>query len=229
MKQDKRLFPPWHDAHYYGLIELKRNIIKVIGNYFSERNDYIFLDYGCGSKPYEQLYKEVSSEYLGADLEENDQADIFIDQDTGKIDIEDNYADGIISTQVLEHVEDPPGYLKEAYRVCKSNGILIISTHGFFPYHPNPQDYWRWTGSGLKKILRESGWEVVQVNGIIGYAGVGLSFLQYSLSGKLPKILRVPFEVVMQRLIILSDKLFYKQDAKRTENCVLYVMVAKKI
>ncbi len=228
MQRNERLYPSWKHMHYYGLVQLRKKIVQVLDKYFDHRNDYIFLDYGCGSKPYEELYKKVSAHYLGADLKENELADIFIDRDTGRIEIENNYADCVISTQVLEHVESPMNYLREAHRVCKEGGLLIISTHGFFPYHPDPEDYWRWTASGLKKILNESGWEAIEINGIIGQVGVGLSFIQYSLTNRIPKILRVTFRVFMQRVIALSDKIFHRGPMSKLENCVLYLIVAKR-
>ena len=38
------------------------------------------------------------------------------------------------------------------------------STHGVMLYHPNPQDYWRWTHTGLEKLFRDNGeWASVDV------------------------------------------------------------------
>lgn len=40
--------------------------------------------------------------------------------------IEDEYADVIISTSVLEHVENPLGELKKLYRILKENGKIVF-------------------------------------------------------------------------------------------------------
>lgn len=42
--------------------------------------------------------------------------------------LEDNFFDGLISVQVLEHVLNPDNFLVESKRVLKKNGILIITT-----------------------------------------------------------------------------------------------------
>ncbi len=44
-----------------------------------------------------------------------------------------------------------PGlYLSECFRVLRPGGQLLLSTHGVFPYHPDPVDLWRWTCEGLR-------------------------------------------------------------------------------
>jgi SAM-dependent methyltransferase len=227
INRNERLYPRWSNPNYYGLIQLRKNIEQIIENHFISGLEWTLIDYGCGSMPYKELYVQKIKKYIGADLKQNANASVFIDQNTGKIDVLDNIADVIVSTQVLEHVENPKSYLLEASRVCKIGGLLIISTHGFFPYHPDPSDYWRWTASGLNKLLDENNWEVVNYKGIIGYSGVGLSFIQYSISKKLYSFLKTPFVFSMQRIIMLVDRFWYKKEMTRKENCVLYVFVAR--
>ena len=53
--------------------------------------------------------------------------------------------DAVLSTQVLEHVADPGALPAERFRVLRPGGRLLLSTHGIFVYHPDPDDYWRWT------------------------------------------------------------------------------------
>ncbi len=59
----------------------------------------------------------------------------------------------MLSTQVLEHVTDPRLYLAECHRVLRPGGPLLLSTHGIMVYHPDPVDYWRWTGAGLQRAV----------------------------------------------------------------------------
>ena len=61
--------------------------------------------------------------------------------------------DCILSTQVLEHVEDPAAYLQECYRVLSPGGHLLLTTHGIFEDHAVPRDYWRWTAVGLQRMI----------------------------------------------------------------------------
>jgi hypothetical protein len=49
---------------------------------------------------------------------------------------------------------------------------VLASTHGIYPYHPNPEDLWRWTHSGLERLFRENGdWSSVSVHAGAGTAG----------------------------------------------------------
>jgi hypothetical protein len=37
---------------------------------------------------------------------------------------------------------------------------LILTTHGLFEDHACPQDYWRWTAHGLKRLVESTGLKV---------------------------------------------------------------------
>ena len=64
------------------------------------------LDFGCGNKPYEDLFDV--QEYIGLDIEEsghshkNEQVDIYYNGKT--IPFDDNHFDSILSVEVFEHV-----------------------------------------------------------------------------------------------------------------------------
>ncbi|MBI4343124.1 MAG: class I SAM-dependent methyltransferase [Candidatus Omnitrophica bacterium] len=61
--------------------------------------------------------------------------------------------DVVLSLQVLEHAEDVERYLLEAQRILKPGGLLWLTTHGMWPYHPTPDDYHRWTLTGLRRLV----------------------------------------------------------------------------
>ena len=68
------------------------------------------LDYGCAVKPYENLFKTKFREYIGADLAGNRHAQITLGVQ-GDLPLASDSMDGVLSTQVLEHVENPQRYL----------------------------------------------------------------------------------------------------------------------
>ena len=104
-------------------------------------------------------------------------------------------------------------------------GLLLLSTHGFWPYHPNPCDYWRWTAAGLRTELANAGWETTDCLGILGLASAALCLLQDAVVVRLPRILRPPFTVAMQGLTVCADR-FY-DPAGRAENATLYLIAAR--
>jgi hypothetical protein len=107
------------------------------------------------------------------------------------------------------------------------DGLLIISTHGYWLYHPHPTDYWRWTSAGLKKIISRNGFEIIYFKGLMSRAATGLNLFQDGIIFKLPKFLRPLFAFIMQILVSLFDKIS-RQETNDIDAAV-YMIVARKI
>jgi len=70
----------------------------------------------------------------------------------------------VLCLQVLEHVPAPDAAVRELRRVVRPGGRVLASTHGVYPFHPNPEDLWRWTHTGLERLFRDNGsWSSVGV------------------------------------------------------------------
>jgi SAM-dependent methyltransferase len=119
------------------------------------------LDVGCGDRPYERLLAGAA-EIVGFDVPGNPHADLH-----GSIDalpVEDASFDVVLCLQVLEHVPDPAAAVRELRRVVRPGGRVLLSTHGIYPFHPNPDDLWRWTHDGLDRLFSQNGdWSSVTV------------------------------------------------------------------
>jgi len=67
-----------------------------------------------------------------------------------------NFKDREIATclflDTIEHVGNPIKAMQEIYRCLNSDGILIMTSHMWFPIHLKP-DYWRFTPSCFYAIL----------------------------------------------------------------------------
>ena len=225
MKGNDRLYPSLFHPRYVHLTHLRDATLKTIHQLTAEKKDLLLVDFGCGDMPYRSVIEPHVGKYLGVDLEMNPKAEHHIDFDS-KTTLPDNYADIVLSNQVLEHVDSPSGYLKEALRILKPGGSIILTTHGYWYYHPTPNDYWRWTSAGLRKTVEDEGYIVASFHGIMGLAASGLQLLQDAIINKLPKFLVPPFAFVMQLKIRLFNKM--NSQPQRDRDASLYVVIAQK-
>jgi SAM-dependent methyltransferase len=220
MKQNSRLSPSIFSPRYVHLSKL-----KTISSLTSSHKNLTLVDFGCGDMPYRTVIEPMVGKYLGVDLEMNKLADHHIDFDS-KTTLPDNTADIILSNQVLEHVDSPEGYLQESFRLLKPGGTAIFTTHGYWFYHPTPNDYWRWTSAGLRKTVEKEGFKISSFFGIMGLAASGLQLFQDAIINKLPMFLRPPIALVMQGFIALFDKIHSQE--QRNRDASLYIVIATK-
>lgn len=212
----------WNNRDWFVLTRLRKELKKQISELQLPTTASI-MDYGCADLPYRHYFAD-SCAYYGADLPGNPNATIFINPD-GSLPAENNSFDLVISTQVLEHVYDPEVYLSECSRVLKPSGRLLLTTHGIWPYHADPVDYWRWTGSGLMKAATNSQLEIKRFIGIGGLLAVAVQLFQEGSWWRLPKPLRNSYCFLMQRLTALMDH-FYSEKGRK-ENAMVYLMIAE--
>jgi SAM-dependent methyltransferase len=116
------------------------------------------LDVGAGDRPYAHLFPDA----VAFDTPGNAHADLHGTIDA--IPVGDASFDVVLCLQVLEHVPDPAAAVRELRRVVRSGGRVLLSTHGVYPFHPNPDDLWRWTQQGLERLfLTNAEWTSVTV------------------------------------------------------------------
>lgn len=71
--------------------------------------------------------------------------------------------DVVVSTEMLEHVEDWRGAVRNMKRVLRRGGFLALTTRSpGFKYHPYPKDCWRFTQDDLRLIFSDMTIEAVQ-------------------------------------------------------------------
>jgi SAM-dependent methyltransferase len=219
---DLRSSPPWHPLAYIiralpaGLAELVPELrVGATGR---------VLDYGCADVPYRRFFP-AGVDYVAADLPGNPDASVEIAPD-GTLPLPAESFDAVVSTQVLEHIDDPSLYLSECLRVLRPGGRMLLSTHGIMVYHPDPDDYWRWTCSGLQRAIADAGFDLLRFEGIMGLAASGLQLFQDGVYGRLPRPLRPPFALCVQGLIALVDR-FQGRESRRL-NALVFALVAEK-
>ncbi len=97
-----------------------------------------------------------SSEYIGVDIEKGSGVDkICYAEDLIETFGKERF-DVVISTEVLEHIKDWKTVISNFKNICKSDGLIFITTRSFgFPYHGYPYDFWRYELEDMKHIFSD--------------------------------------------------------------------------
>jgi ubiquinone/menaquinone biosynthesis C-methylase UbiE len=166
------------------------------------------LDYGCGTGAILTGLKNIdkNSSY-GVDVSESAiefAKSKFADYKWKRVAIGDSLPFGddsfdvVLSSEVIEHVFDVDGYLRELHRVLKPNGILGLSCpfHGFIkdflilvsgqfekhfhnPYDPHIRFY---SMKSIRRVLTKNAFELIKKKAICPY--LGLPFLSRMMAFK---------------------------------------------
>jgi hypothetical protein len=73
---------------------------------------------------------------------------------------EDRY-DIVVSTEMLEHVRDWAASLRNLLEAVVDGGLLLITTRApGFPYHPFPEDHWRYPPEVMRVLLETAGFKI---------------------------------------------------------------------
>ena len=115
------------------------------------------LDVGCGQSPYRFLLNSDKTTYVGIDIKDADKFNYsnpeIVEFNGEDIPFENEKFNGVICTEVLEHVFNFQKLIDEMYRVSKTDATLIVTVPWSARYHYIPWDYFRYTPSTLSKIF----------------------------------------------------------------------------
>lgn len=76
--------------------------------------------------------------------------------------------DGVVCLEVLEHVPDPAGVLREVARVLKPGAQAWLSIPFLYPLHDAPYDFQRLTEFGIRRDVASAGLELQRVRPSLG-------------------------------------------------------------
>ncbi len=129
------------------------------------------LDVGAGSCPYRHLFQHC--EYRTHDFAKLERNDLSGGVGYGTIDyvsdilampLPDASFDAILCTEVLEHVPDPAGAIKECARILRPGGLLFVSAPLGSGLHQKPfHFYGGFTPYWYERFLDEAGCDLVSV------------------------------------------------------------------
>lgn len=224
---DRRLHPRIFDTDWLMLRGLTRSLARLIVGHV--RSGDRVLDFGCGNMPYRPLIEDRGAVYLGADF--GDEAAVSISTD-GRVEIEDASLDAVISVQVLEHVRDLDAYFAEINRILKPDGLLFLSTHGTWLYHPHPEDHRRWTRPGLINDIETRGFTVRQIDSIVGPLGTTTMIRLTGFAFFLKRVPLIGSFVTALLAIVMNARAWIEEqitpEGIRNDNGCVYVTQCEK-
>jgi SAM-dependent methyltransferase len=69
--------------------------------------------------------------------------------------VRDATADCVVTVSTLEHVRHPDQVIREIGRILKPGGIVYVNVPFVFPYHSDPDDYYRYSYRGVEILCRD--------------------------------------------------------------------------
>ena len=134
------------------------------------------LDLGCGDKTYVNEFNKLGFKTVGIDSSTatvsgrhmvDDVMDYYkrpFDFNKDKLPYKNNSFDIVFTKSVIEHIGNTEYFLKEAYRVLKEDGILVVLTPAWeFNYrwfYDDPTHVKPFHRKGLQDALKMSGFDV---------------------------------------------------------------------
>ena len=237
--------PAEHRASGLGTPEYRftRDVDQVLAaelkRHLTPGRSLVAVDVGAGSRPYARLLTTYARVHVGVDPVVHHHTGAVVRALAEWLPLLKNSVDFILCTQTLEHVDDPMAAIEEFHRVLTPAGLLFLSTHGTYVYHPTPADYWRFTHQGLQRLLERAGFTIENITGCGGGAVVAAFYLANLLHGTFTDKRVRPFVKLLTAVINRSadhldptPRRVYAKGADLTvgfgEIAVNYVVVARK-
>ncbi len=120
-----------------------------------------WIDLGAGGR-------RLRADVLRVDRDVAQAAEVFAD--CHDLPFRESSLGAVVSTGMLEHVAEPARVLGEVRRVLQAGGLVYLEVPFLQGYHADPDDYWRFTQSGLRLFLQQCGFEVQESGAHMGPA-----------------------------------------------------------
>jgi len=150
-------------------------LVYDIGDKFLQKHVNIYkgklYDLGCGEAPYRNFFLKYADQYIGVDWSgshHDANANVLADLNE-PLPVESCVADTAVSLSVMEHLCEPQNMLREAFRILKPSGWMVLQVPWQWWIHEAPYDFFRYTPYGLTYLFQKAGFVDVNVEPQAGF------------------------------------------------------------
>ena len=198
------------------------------------------LDVGAGESPWRDLLTHV--DYVGIDVDTADQFGMrrnpSVTYYDGKhIPFPDASFDHVLCVEVLEHVDDPRGFVREVARVLRPRGSLVLTVPWSARVHHIPHDYHRFTRHALELLFSGEGFEAIRIDdrgddtAVIANKLLVMAIRLWTPSRMIPLLWRWPAALLISpiaALFIAAAHLTIRFASDQVEDPLGYGLVARR-
>lgn len=121
-------------------------LVSKVKDVAGRDSDPVIIDVGSGPE-------RLGKEFINVDVFPFPEVDIV--SDATQLPFKSDSIDAAVSESLFEHVPDAHLVAREMVRVVKLGGYVYVSAPFIHPYHASPDDFNRWTVSGLKHMFKD--------------------------------------------------------------------------
>ncbi len=161
---------------------------KIINKILLEKNpqasDCYVVNMGSGV---ETFYKKVFSKYdslIRIGIPHEGSVDVF--GDAMQLPLKSNSVDLFFSSSVIEHLPAPERAVSELFRTIKPGGLVYAEIPFIGAYHMAPNDYQRYTISGIESLFNRHGFDMVKKGICSGPINALLLLVQHAVVEAIP-------------------------------------------
>lgn len=172
---------------------------------------------------YRFLKVDKDAKIVSIDISDERKPDIKADLE-GLFPFEDKKFDNVFCFNLLEHIFNYENLVGESFRVLKNNGKIIGTIPFLGSVHGDPDDYFRYTKSTLKRVFKEAGFQEIKIEAL-GYGPFAVNY--YMIAFLFPRLIRIP----LLFLAIFLDKIIIKLNKRhgKEKYVLMYYFECKKL
>lgn len=177
---------------------LKRRIKKLIKS-IPQKKQELVLDVGCGESPHYHML--IKGKIVSVDMKKSRTTNIICD--SHNIPLKKEKFDKVLCINSFYYFSNPFAAIKEARRVLKKDGKLIMQMPFIYPIHDAPFDKYRFTEYGISGLLKND-FKIEKIKAVGGIFSLPSVILHSLVKGAPMFIILYPIYILTQFLSIFD-------------------------